>query len=90
MTPDNRGPRTPSCHLENLSAASPWAAFGTAATDAWLGHDDKTTKKHYSRVTEMDFKLAFKSTTTGLGGGDTEASSGAMRAQISSKWKLEN
>jgi hypothetical protein len=64
--------------------------------DAWLGHDDKTEKKHDSRVTEMDFKLASKSTTTGLGGnaggnagGNTQASLGGHEGPNEKRKRLK-
>ena len=65
-----------------------FAGFRSNAIDAWLGHDDKTEKKHDSRVTEMDFKLASKSTTTGLGG-NTQASLGGHEGPNEKRKRLK-
>ena len=68
------------------------AGFRSTAIDAWLGHDDKTAKKHYSRVTEMDFKQASETATTGVGGGgggDTQASLGGHESPNEKRKRLK-
>ncbi|MCP4506197.1 MAG: hypothetical protein GY826_07355 [Fuerstiella sp.] len=44
------------------------AGFRSTAIDAWLGHDDETAKKHYSRVTDTDFERGSQLLTIGQKG----------------------
>jgi len=68
------------------------AGFRSTAIDAWLGHDDRTAKKHYSRVNEIDFRQASETPTAGIGGGaggGTQASLGGHESPNEKRKRLK-
>lgn len=68
------------------------AGHRSTAIDAWLGHDDKTAKKHYSRVTEADYQCGSQMLTTtsgGNAGGNTQASLGGHESPNEKRKRLK-
>ena len=65
------------------------AGFRSTAIDAWLGHDDETAKKHYSRVTDTDFERGSQLLTIGQKGNAGGNSYEAIRGHIAPNEKKE-
>ena len=65
------------------------AGFRSTAIDAWLGHDDETAKKHYSRVTDTDFERGSQLLTIGKKGNAEGNSYEAIRGHIAPNEKKE-
>ena len=64
----------------------------STAFDAWLGLDDNTAKKHYSRVTEADYQRGSQMLTTTSGGntgGNTQASAGGHESPNEKRKRLK-
>ena len=68
-----------------------WREFVGLVGD-WFGHDDKTAKKHYSRVTEADYQRGSQMLTTtsgGNAGGNTQASLGGHESPNEKRKRLK-